>query len=622
MTGRRRSRAKIARAHATVGSELKRLFPDGTDPETGRWASPPALPAELFGAVAHLLEASGAYTYIVAPFAPTRAAPKVGYSGATQAPRAAQLAAWRKIGKSWATNVFKEQPEVGELWAELWACRNEALVIGQTTRPRMSWWKSAHALLVIADEASINCGYETFADDGADPNWANKLASYLLINRTRKLVIPSNRLRTDDRHLSRHVALDSLAVDASRDVVRVLPKGRTTDVGCTMRTLSHNLTMLRPHGHPNVYWHQQLWSSRSDRHDDLSVLLIPFPYEIPEGCFKGDVHNGPADMKWGRFRVEQKWLSPKKDKMGRDGHWSDRSARRSFVDFVNELLAQAKGDVHGVVLPEYSLDWATYDELVRHLRDKWPTIEFLIAGVSEDCNRRKGNQVVFTVMHAELDKRIAETHSRKKHHRWRVDDSQIRTYGLQGDLSTDCVWWEYLEIADRVLHIDVFRSQSAFTAVICEDLARADPVVSEIRSLGPNLIFALLMDGPQLKGRWPGMYATNLADDPGSSVLTLTSFALIKRSNVTRGGDKRTIALWRNRPTNVPSRADKDFVELDLAEDAQALVINLRSADAVDVTIDGRQDRNTTAWQFESSRQVAIAQDQIDRRGWRWIVPE
>ncbi|WOH64078.1 hypothetical protein [Bradyrhizobium sp. BWA-3-5] len=617
MKGRRRSRATNFRASATVGSELRRLFPNGTNPDTGRWSYPPALPAELFGAVAHLLEASGAYTYIVAPFASTRGVPKVSYSGATQAPRETQLVAWRRIGKRWASNVFKEQPEIVELWAELWACRNHVLVAGQNSRPRLSWWKSAHALLVIADEASTNCGYETFDDDGADPNWANKLASYLLINRTGKLVIPSSRSRSDDRHLSRHVALDSLAVDASRDVVRVLPKGRTTDVGCTMRTLSHNLTMLRPHGHPNVYWHQQLWSSTSDRHDSLSVLLIPFPYDIPDGCFKGDIHNGPADMKWGRFRVEQKWLYPK---VG-DCHWSDRSARRSFVDFVNELLLRANKDVHGVVLPEYSLDWATYDELVRYLRDEWPAIEFLIAGVSEDCNRRKGNQVVFSVMHQELGNRIAETHSRRKHHRWRLDDTQIRTYGLQADLSTDCIWWEYLEIEERVLHIDVFRSQSAFTAVICEDLARADPVVSEIRSLGPNLIFALLMDGPQMKERWPGLYATNLADDPGSSVLTLTSFALIKRSNATFGRNKRTIALWRNRPTNLSSRAAKDFVELDLADDAQAVVVNLRSTPAVDVTIDGRQDRNTTSWQFEHARQVGIPSDEIDARGWRWIVP-
>ncbi|KRP89232.1 hypothetical protein AOQ73_26805 [Bradyrhizobium pachyrhizi] len=325
-------------------------------------------------------------------------------------------------------------------------------------------------------------------------------------------------------------------------------------------------------------------------------------------------------MAWGRFRLDQKWLSPNKGKPTRDGHWSDRGARRSFVSFVNELLSRA-GDVNGVVLPEYALDWATYDELIRHLRDKWPAVEFVIAGVSEDCNGRKGNQVVVSVMHEEDGNRIAETHSRKKHHRWRVDDSQIRTYGLQTDLSTNCVWWEYLEIEERVLHIDVFRSQSAFTAVICEDLARADPVVSEIRSLGPNLIFALLMDGPQLVKRWPGQYATNLADDPGSSVLTLSSFALIKRSNVTFGTSKRTIALWRNRPTNLSSRATKDFVELDLADDAQALVVNLKSTQAVDVTIDGRQDPNTTAWLFEGTRQVVVPQNEIDARGWHWIVP-
>ena len=68
-----------------------------------------------------------------------------------------------------------------------------------------------------------------------------------------------------------------------------------------------------------------------------------------------------------------------------------------------------------------------------------------------------------------------------------------------------------------------FRRKSIFSALICEDLARSEPCHSAVRSVGPNLVFVLLMDGPQIASRWSARYATSLADDPGSAVLTLTS---------------------------------------------------------------------------------------------------
>ena len=66
--------------------------------------------------------------------------------------------------------------------------------------------------------------------------------------------------------------------------------------------------------------------------------------------------------------------------------------------------------------------------------------------------------------------------------------------------------------------------------LICEDLARQDPVTEVIRAVGPNLVFALLMDGPQLRNRWASRYASVLAEDPGCSVLSLTSLGMSRRS--------------------------------------------------------------------------------------------
>ena len=89
------------------------------------------------------------------------------------------------------------------------------------------------------------------------------------------------------------------------------------------------------------------------------------------------------------------------------------------------------------------------------------------------------------------------------------------------------------------------------SVLICEDLARPDPVGEVVRAVGPNLIIALLSDGPQLNSRWPSRYAGVLADDPGSSVLTVTSAGMAKLS---KSGDPAkdrpdVIAFWRDAKT-------------------------------------------------------------------------
>ncbi|WP_057026743.1 hypothetical protein [Bradyrhizobium yuanmingense] len=328
-------------------------------------------------------------------------------------------------------------------------------------------------------------------------------------------------------------------------------------MGCSIRTLSHNLTLLPPRGYTNAYWHQPE-ANYGNNQTKLNLLLVPFPYAIPAGCFRGRVNRDKKGNKnrWGRFRVDQKWLRPEGGTpSATDEEWSTEEGRGDFVSFVDRLLAEARRKrkpANGIVLPEYALDWSTHDALVRHVRDHHPSIEFVISGVSRDCNGLLGNFVVVSTLYTNsFGERVAATHSRRKHHRWQLDGQQIESYGLQDELSTKCVWWEYLEIGHRIIHMDVFRNRSALTAVICEDLARVDPALSLIRSLGPNLVFALLMDGPQLAFRWPGSYAASLTDDPGSSVLTITCAALIDRSNASRkaAGLKRgprSIALWRH----------------------------------------------------------------------------
>jgi hypothetical protein len=77
--------------------------------------------------------------------------------------------------------------------------------------------------------------------------------------------------------------------------------------------------------------------------------------------------------------------------------------------------------------------------------------------------------------------------------------------------------------------------------LICEDLARQDPAAELVRAVGPNLLVALLMDGPQLANRWPARYAAVLAEDPGTSILTLTSLGMVERSRPTERISHRMI---------------------------------------------------------------------------------
>src|SRR5207237_10901568 len=88
------------------------------------------------------------------------------------------------------------------------------------------------------------------------------------------------------------------------------------------------------------------------------------------------------------------------------------------------------------------------------------------------------------------------------------------------------------------------------STLVCEDLARIDPVQAALRAVGPNLVIVLLMDGPQFERRWPGRYATVLADDPGCAVLTLTSLGMVRRSTVPGDDDCREIALWKESPSS------------------------------------------------------------------------
>jgi hypothetical protein len=173
-----------------------------------------------------------------------------------------------------------------------------------------------------------------------------------------------------------------------------------------------------------------------------------------------------------------------------------------------------------------------------------------------------------------------------KHHRWCLDGRQIKQYHLGGSLSADLRWWEAAAIPRRSLQI-VDQGAVTVAPLVCEDLARLQPVADLLRSIGPSLVVSVLLDGPQLASRWTARYASVLADDPGSAVLTLTSYGMVRRCRPSGCPASSVVALWKD--------ATGELTEIELEDGASAVLISTNVAAGDSFTADGRRHRGSTA---------------------------
>jgi hypothetical protein len=173
-----------------------------------------------------------------------------------------------------------------------------------------------------------------------------------------------------------------------------------------------------------------------------------------------------------------------------------------------------------------------------------------------------------------------------KHHRWRLDARQIRQYGLGSQLHPELAWWEHIAIGPREVRFWCLDSWLTFCVLICEDLARQDPVAPVVRAVGPNLVITLVMDGPQLANRWTARYATVLAEDPGASVLSLTSAGMVRLSRLPGAAPSRVVALWKDGHGGTPR-------ELELDDGAEGIVLCLTRKMTTEWSADGRRAEGT-----------------------------
>jgi hypothetical protein len=341
--------------------------------------------------------------------------------------------------------------------------------------------------------------------------------------------------------------------------VRVLPKVHTPQVGITLRSLSRHVAFLRsPVG---VKWHiAQRLGSRDDAR--LNLLLVPWPLEVNASAF-----SLAAQAQESQHR--------------RVGYFDFRPSYPPPEQVVDECVDAARklcsNQVHGVILPESALTLEEAENVAKRLWTR--DVQFMLTGV------RAERQNMARMMVRVADK--TETFDQYKHHRWCIDSRQIKQYNLEWKLSPDRLWWENVDIDERQLNLVSSQEWLCICHLICEDLARLEPVTPCIRAVGPNLVIALLQDGPQLEKRWPGRYASVLADDPGCSVLTLTSLGMALLSRPPGVAECRAVALWKDRVNGTQ--------ELHVPPGSRAILLTLTARYSEEFTVDGRSDDGASA---------------------------
>ena len=301
-----------------------------------------------------------------------------------------------------------------------------------------------------------------------------------------------------------------------RPGLRVLPKVRTPAGGISLRSIARYACVRGPG--VEAVWHKVPAQRRGldPRRQAANLLLLPWPLRVRDSDFRPQQASGQ--------RAEREPF----------GFFEFAPAERVDLDLVDRVLSEALDEVDAVdmvVLPESAVPAAMIGDLEAVLARH--RVGALIAGVQDGSptgERLPGNWVHLGV---QLGGRWWH-YRQNKHHRWSLDESQVLQYHLGGTLHPAVRWWEAMEVPRRSIQFLELAGGITIVAVVCEDLARLDAVADLLRTVGPTLVVTVLLDGPQLASRWTARYASVLADDPGSAVLTLTSFGMVERSRPER----------------------------------------------------------------------------------------
>jgi hypothetical protein len=518
-------------------------------------------PPDVFALTDVLLDRSEAFRFVLSPPAGVRWPP--GRSGD-----------WSEAvvgaGRDWSDWVEDPRGSVPSMVAEEWGVVVKGGDLPLADLAKGLDWRVCEALLslhAIADEACAGLGRATERADGRGAGYRARARE--LLARTGSLA------RIEPRR------------------VRVLPKVSTPPTG---RPSFSRYACVQGAG-LEAFWHKTpaRHLGTDPRAEYVNLLLLPWPLRVRESDFRA--------------------VGGSVERLERDpfGYFEFAPAERLDLDLLDRLLIAALDEVDAVdvvVLPEAAIDETEIDGLEAVL-DRHGVV-VVTAGV-RSRSRGPGHPPCNWV-HTGVDPRLRKGagpargparewfHIRQnKHHRWSLDASQIDQYHLASALHPRVRWWEAMEVPARSLHFLTVGEEITIVSLVCQDLAETDEIAGVIRSVGPTVVFTVLLDGPQLASRWAARYASVFADDPGSAVITLTPFGMAQRSRPLGHDPSPIVALLKH--------ADQGFREIPLEPGAQAVLLTAVGSRATRRTADGRRPVDTGTQYLGAAVQQIRASD-------------
>ena len=512
-------------AEHTVGSYWNAFSP------VPAWSDVPSWPPDVFAFANLVLDHTEAFRFGVAPPRGRHWPPTLRWNETI----VTAARAWRE-----AIAADEPPPElVRRLWGVVSGCRETPMTELRSGTP----WRLCEALLTLHALADEAC---------------SELAGAGRLHGQRSFEARAWAL------LANHGSLARLS--SSR--VRITPKIHFASRGITIRSLSRYLALC--YESVDVRWRRvepaDLPPGQLADRPERNFLLLPWPLAVSASAFRPV--SGPLDMDPDAF-----------------GFFAFDPTAPLDVLAVQQVVEEATRSVSNVdalLLPEAAVTMGEIPVLEEILDQHG--VGMLVAGV-----RERGGPIGFGRNYVHVGVRTTtgwRTYEQDKHHRWCLDGPQIAQYGLSRALEPRKLWWEAIELPARTVQIVDLGTGVTWAPLVCEDLARMDEVTDLLRRIGPSLIVAILLDGPQLSTRWPCRYASVLTDEPGSSVLTLTSFGMAVRSRPAGRRRSRAVALWSDR------RGGRR--EITLNRGATAVLMTLRLDEHTVWTADGRRHEGSS----------------------------
>ncbi|HEX8801148.1 MAG TPA: hypothetical protein VF772_21170 [Terriglobales bacterium] len=467
-----------------------------------------------------------------------------------------------EAGRQWSLWVENRKTAFPDLVADEWQVFRERAAISLEDLAAGRDWRMCEALLTlhaIADEACAGLGAALDGDDRKGCIY--RAHGRELLARTGSLA----RVRTP--------------------FLRVLPKLRAPTAGASCRSFSRYACLHD--GYVDARWHKvpirRFGTDARARHANL--LLLPWPLRVRESDFR------PLEP------------SVRRPDMEPFGFFEFVPSEKLDLDLVSQLIVAARDEVDSVdavFLPESALDESEVDQLEALLESHG--VGMLVAGVrqrSAQPGQFPGNWVHLGVSPrfekgASVPSATREQwfHVRQnKHTRWLLDEKQIYQYHLGGALHPQIRWWEATNVPRRDVQFVELGDGITLVVLVCEDLAEIDHVAEVVRSVGPTVVYTPVLDGPQLSTRWAARYASVLADDPGSAVITLTSYGMAQRSRP-HGRDRSPVVGLSNDPL-------RGLREIPLESGAQGVLLIVSGGRATRHSTDGRHPVDNVTEYFD-----------------------